>query len=83
MVEIGNEISNGFLWPDGQLTWKGQDDEGWQRLSDLLKATEDGVVQGSGSKRKPLILIHLDTGATRQSASRSSITFLLAVFILT
>ena len=62
MVEIGNEISNGFLWPDGQLTWKCQDDEGWQRLSDLLKATEDGVVQGAGSKRKPLILIHLDTG---------------------
>ena len=62
MVEIGNEISNGFLWPDGQLTWKCQDDEGWQRLSDLLKATEDGVVQGSGSRRKPLIMIHLDTG---------------------
>jgi arabinogalactan endo-1,4-beta-galactosidase len=62
MVEIGNEITNGFLWPEGQLTWKGSDDEGWQRLSDLLKASEDGVFQGAGSKTKPLIMIHLDRG---------------------
>lgn len=62
MVEIGNEITNGFLWPEGQLTWKSQDDEGWQRLSDLLKASEDGVLQGAGFKTKPLIMIHLDRG---------------------
>jgi arabinogalactan endo-1,4-beta-galactosidase len=62
MVEVGNEITNGMLWPEGQLTWKGQDDMEWQQLSDLLKAGEDGILEGAGPKNKPLIMIHLDRG---------------------
>ena len=77
MVEVGNEITNGMLWPDGQLTWKSQDDEGWQQLSDLLKAGEEGILEGAGSKPKPLIMIHLDRGGDT-AKSRSFFDHILA-----
>jgi arabinogalactan endo-1,4-beta-galactosidase len=77
MVEVGNEITNGMLWPDGQLSWKDRDDDEWQRLADLLKAGEDGIREASGSKNKPLIMIHLDRGGDSVK-SRSFFDHILA-----
>lgn len=44
MVQVGNEITPGFLWPDGKLEGKDPDAE-WQRFTTLLKAGIAGVKQ--------------------------------------
>jgi arabinogalactan endo-1,4-beta-galactosidase len=53
MVQIGNEISNGMLWPDGKLP------ANWDNLADLVKAGIEGV--GAG----PRIMIHIDKGGNK------------------
>lgn len=37
MVQIGNEINNGMLWPQGRL-WDENGEAKWDELSELLKA---------------------------------------------
>lgn len=56
MVQIGNEITNGMLWPDGKLP------EHWREFTDLLKAGINGVDAGHGNAAAPLIMIHIDRG---------------------
>lgn len=56
MVQIGNEITPGMLWPGGKLP------DNWDRFAELLKAGVDGVEAGRGDGRKPLIMIHIDRG---------------------
>ena len=64
MVQIGNELDSGFMWPVGQL-WS--DDPsvkigGFKGFTTLLKSASAGVreVQGSGEKIK--IAVHLADG---------------------
>jgi len=56
MVQVGNEISNGMLWPDGKLP------ENWDNLADLLKAGVRGVDAGRGDAPRPRLMIHIDKG---------------------
>ncbi len=56
MVQVGNEISNGMLWPDGKLP------ENWDNLADLLKAGIRGVEAGRGNAPRPRVMIHIDKG---------------------
>lgn len=56
MVQIGNEITNGMLWPDGKLPGN------WGQFTDLLKAGINGVDAGHGNEPRPLIMIHIDRG---------------------
>lgn len=56
MVQIGNEISNGMLWPDGKLP------QNWDNLADLVKAGIAGVEAGKGNQPRPRIMIHIDKG---------------------
>jgi arabinogalactan endo-1,4-beta-galactosidase len=60
MVQPGNEIINGMLWPDGRLP------ENWDNFAELLKAGVDGVDAGRGSAHRPLIMIHIDRGGDRK-----------------
>ncbi|NYF81324.1 glycoside hydrolase family 53 protein [Granulicella arctica] len=53
MVQVGNEITNGMLWPDGKLP-------NWANFADLLKAGVNGVEAGRGAQPKPRIMIHID-----------------------
>ncbi len=62
MVQVGNEITSGMLWPDGKLP-------NWANFADLLEAGIQGVEAGRGSARKPLIMIHIDRGADYDLAS--------------
>lgn len=57
MVQIGNEITAGMLWPDGKLP------ENWDNLAQLIYAGINGVDAGRGNGRRPKIMIHLDRGA--------------------
>lgn len=57
MVQIGNEIRNGMLWPIGKLP--GQ----WDNFAQLVRAGIEGVEAGRENARPPLIMIHYDQGA--------------------
>ena len=56
MVQIGNEVSNGMLWPDGKLPGN------WDNFAELVKAGINGVDAGRGNAGRPLIMIHIDKG---------------------
>jgi arabinogalactan endo-1,4-beta-galactosidase len=56
MVQIGNEVINGMLWPDGKLP------ENWDNFAELVKAGIDGVFIGCEKKPFPPIMIHIDQG---------------------
>jgi arabinogalactan endo-1,4-beta-galactosidase len=56
MVQIGNEIINGMLWPDGKLP------ENWDNFAQLVYAGVNGVDAGRGNNPRPKIMIHIDRG---------------------
>jgi arabinogalactan endo-1,4-beta-galactosidase len=62
MVQIGNEVRPGMLWPDGKVP------ENWKNFSELLKAGIKGVDAGCGTNARPRIVIHFDQGANRHSS---------------
>jgi arabinogalactan endo-1,4-beta-galactosidase len=58
MVEVGNEITDGFIWPDGGPVT----DAKWDNFTDLLKAGIRGVHANDAAS--PIkILIHIDRGS--------------------
>ncbi len=59
MVQVGNEITHGMLWPDGKLP------EHWDNFADLVKAGLRGVIAGSGTGPRPRLMIHIDRGGDR------------------
>lgn len=59
MVQIGNEVTPGMLWPDGKLP------ENWSNFAELLKAGIAGVDEGRGTNAKPRIMIHIDRGGNK------------------
>jgi len=61
MVQVGNEVTAGILWPDGKLP------DNWDNFTDLLSAAILGVKEGSGTERRPLIMIHIDKGGDREA----------------
>ncbi len=76
MVEVGNEITNGLLWPDGGPFGepaKGKEADNrpsaevqWDRLADLLKAGIRGV-QADDRRREIPIMLHIDKGGSRET----------------
>ena len=56
MVQVGNEITAGMLWPEGRLPGN------WDNLAELLKAAIAGVAAGAGDSPHPRIMIHIDRG---------------------
>jgi len=59
MVQVGNEVINGMLWPDGKLPGH------WDHFAELVKAGVRGVEAGRGDGPRPRIMIHIDRGADR------------------
>lgn len=57
MVQIGNEITHGILWPNGKLP------ENWDQFAQLIYAGINGVDAGRGNGPRPKIMIHIDRGA--------------------
>lgn len=56
MVQIGNEVTHGMLWPDGKLP------DHWKNFADYIRAGIKGVRAGAGNARPPRIMIHIDQG---------------------
>ncbi len=72
MVQVGNEITNGMLWPDGgQLVSEAK----WDAFAELLQAGIRGVHAGATAATK--IVIHIDKGS-RLGVSRSFFAHLTA-----
>ncbi len=65
MVQIGNEIRCGMLWPDGNPCGGGGGS--WSNLADLINAGIAGVDAGRGSEPMPEIMIHIDRGGNQSS----------------
>ena len=59
MVQIGNEVINGMLWPDGKLP------ENWDNFAQLIQAGINGVFAGCGNNTHPRIMIHIDQGGNK------------------
>jgi arabinogalactan endo-1,4-beta-galactosidase len=58
MVQIGNEVIGGMLWPDGRLP------HNWSNFADLVKAGNRGVDAGRADAPRPLIMMHIDKGGS-------------------
>ncbi|HLR33464.1 MAG TPA: glycosyl hydrolase 53 family protein [Fodinibius sp.] len=64
MVQIGNEVRNGMLWPLGKLPGN------WDNFAGLFKAGLDGIDAGRGQAPRPLIMLHYDNGADTKGAKQ-------------
>lgn len=62
MVQVGNEITHGMLWPDGKLP------DNWDNFADLLKAAIRGVDTGRGAEPHPRIMIHIERSGDYDAA---------------
>ncbi len=55
MVQNGNEITNGMLWPHGKLP------ENWDNFADLIQAGINGVDAGRGNLPRPKIMVQVES----------------------
>jgi arabinogalactan endo-1,4-beta-galactosidase len=62
MVQVGNEVTDGMLWPDGKLP------DNWDNFADLLKAGIAGVNTGRGVAPTPRIMIHIERSGDYDAA---------------
>jgi len=62
VVQIGNEITNGLLWPQGVIGGNRGHDVDFDHVADLLKAGVDGFHQALGNDTTTKIMIHVDGG---------------------
>lgn len=61
-VQIGNEITNGTLWPDGRVKFGAPPEEdaaAWARLAQILRAGLEAVPRGEG---QPQRMLHVECG---------------------
>lgn len=65
MVQVGNEILNGMLWPHGKIDWSAPNQPAqWQQLASLLNAAISGI-HATGAT--PTIMLHIhDAGVHNQ-----------------
>ncbi len=64
MVQIGNELNNGFCWPLGKIWGDDKDDSvgGFKGFTTLLKSASKGVRSAQGKGDRIKIVIHLADG---------------------
>jgi arabinogalactan endo-1,4-beta-galactosidase len=65
MVQIGNEISNGMMWPVGKVRdYKTKETyaQNWPNLARLVYAGINGMDAGRGNAARPKVMIHVDHG---------------------
>ncbi len=59
MVQVGNEISHGMIWPNGKLP------ENWDNFAALLQSGINGVKASCGTEACPKIMVHIDKGGDK------------------
>ncbi len=63
-VQIGNEISGGFLWDEGRVGGIWDTPEQWAKLCELLTAGVSAVRDSLSPSERPEIVIHVANGAS-------------------
>lgn len=66
MVQTGNEITNGMLWPLGAISGNGS--ERWVEFTTLLKAAIAAV--RDGSQQDASVIVHIDRGGDNAGSRR-------------
>lgn len=62
LVQLGNEITNGMLWPDGKVEFaKADDHAAWERLGGLLRAAHEGLADAFPNEARPLSVLHIES----------------------
>lgn len=61
IIQIGNEIAPGFLWPDGRIAAQ---EGGWDRFTTLLKAAIRGAREPLQDEDAIQIMLHVDQGGS-------------------
>jgi arabinogalactan endo-1,4-beta-galactosidase len=56
-VQLGNEVTDGMLWPHGRISAAG-----WAGFATLVHAARQGVDDAYGAARRPRVLMHIDRG---------------------
>lgn len=67
MVQVGNEITGGMLWPLGQIYASGEPDD-WAGFTTLLKAGIAGVRDARRHGQRPRVMVHVDRGGDNAGA---------------
>ncbi len=71
-VQIGNEVSGGFLWDDGRVGWPGSPwdtPQQWSQFTELLASAVAGVRDSLPPELQPKIILHIADG-TNNTHSR-------------
>ncbi|MFZ1517925.1 MAG: glycosyl hydrolase 53 family protein [Ignavibacteriaceae bacterium] len=61
MIQIGNEITVGFLWPEGRVGGTYNTTTQWQQFTTLLKTARNAIVDAVPGITIP-IMLHIDRG---------------------
>jgi arabinogalactan endo-1,4-beta-galactosidase len=68
-VQLGNEITNGLLWPDGQVEFaRAEDHAAWERLGGLLRAAHEGMSDAFPTGARPVTILHIESPQQRERA---------------
>jgi len=62
IVQVGNEIGNGFLWPEGRIRYDSMELSRWKSFTDYLKAGIRAIREVAGKEYKVKIMLHVDHG---------------------
>ena len=62
MVQLGNEITGGMLWPEGRMN--SDDPTQWNRFGTLLKAARRGLDDALEPGDSVEVMIHIDRGGS-------------------
>jgi arabinogalactan endo-1,4-beta-galactosidase len=61
-VQVGNEITNGMLWPEGRAEFGTASElAGWETLGPLLRAGVEGVESGCAGGPVPKVVLHVES----------------------
>ena len=66
MVQVGNEVTAGMLWPLGQIYRSAEAD--WEGFTTLLKAGIAGVRDARRHGQRPRVMVHVDRGGDNGGA---------------
>ncbi len=72
MVQIGNEVTNGMLWPDAKLSGANSTPDGWPHFIDLLKAGISGIHDGRADAPRQKSCSTSTAAATKKPPNSSS-----------
>jgi len=69
-VQIGNEITAGFLWDDGRVGGEFDTPEQWDRFAALLRAAIAGVREATPPGDTVRVVLHVDRGGDADGTVR-------------